>query len=210
MTGITYLEKERVLDKTLHGLQKEAVQSVEVARNGMTGGLDLVEHLTGQLASLPLVRDEGLVTHVEDLLVGDKRAAPFLSRLRHRVCRLHPDEELPLAIQNGVDVEKDVVDDVAGNDAVLFERLLEIVEVLQILHVLPLCVDQLAHDVVTVAHLRASLQHVVFGIRLDLEQQAPLFGKIEHVVDDGGDLALFESARLQTHTPPDDGRLNSP
>ena len=203
-SGAAYLEQERVLDETLHGFQEETIQSVEVARNRVLSGLDLVERLAGQLASLSLVGDEGLITHVENLLVCSKRASPLLSRLRHRVRRLDPDEKLALAIQDGVDVEEDVVDDVAGNDAVLFQRLLQVVQVLQILDVFSLRVDQLAHNVVAVAHLGARFHHVVFGIRLDLEQQAPLLGKIENVIDDGGDL-MFESTRLPTQIRATDG-----
>lgn len=43
----TYLEKERILNQALHGLQEEAIESVEITGNRMLSRLNLVENLLG-------------------------------------------------------------------------------------------------------------------------------------------------------------------
>jgi len=43
LTEPSYLQKQGIFNKTLHGLQEEAVQCVEITSNRVLGGLDLVE-----------------------------------------------------------------------------------------------------------------------------------------------------------------------
>lgn len=140
------------------------------------------------MPSFALVGNERLVAHIERLFIGNKGAAPFLSCLRHRVCCFHPDQELPLAIQDSVDVEEDVVHYITSDDAVLFQRLLQIVQMLKILNIFAFGVDELTHDVIAIAHLRTRLYRIVFRVRLDLKQEAALLREIENMIDDRGDL----------------------
>jgi hypothetical protein len=159
----------------------------------MLGPLNLVKDLTGKRSSLPLVGDKGLVDF-EGLFVCDKRAAPFLAGLWHRVGRLDPDKEPSLEVEDGVNVEKDVVHDVTGNYALDLERLFEVVQVFEILNVFAFCIHQLPHDVVPVAHLRSSRLHgVVLGVGLRLDEQTALVGEIQYVIDHRNDLDIVRA-----------------
>lgn len=163
-----YLEEQWVFHKPLHRLQEKPIKGIEITSDRVFRTLDLIEHLTGQLSSLPLVCDERLITRRECIFVRDEWVAPFLPCFRHRICCFHPDQELALAIKDRVDVEEDVVDHIARDDAILFEGFFQVVQVLQILDVFPLRVYQLTHNIVAVAHLEARLHEIVLGIGLDL------------------------------------------
>lgn len=182
------LQEQRVLDETLHGLEQETVEGVEIAGDRVVGGADLVKVVLGELGGFALVGDKGLVD-VERVLKCDKRVAPLLVLLWYRVGRLNADEEAALDVENGIDVEENLVDDIAVDNAPLLERLLEVVQVLEILDVLALGVDELTDNVVAVAELRGGLAVGFFvGRVLGLQQEAALLGEIEDVVDNSCDL----------------------
>lgn len=113
-----YLEEQRILDQALHGLEQKSIEGVEVGGNRMIRELDLVEDLVGDLRRLPLVRNERLI-NVEGVLVKAKGCPPTLDRLGHRVCRLDPDEEPTLKVEDGVNVEEYLVHNVARYCALL-------------------------------------------------------------------------------------------
>lgn len=181
-SATAYLEQQRVLDKTLHGLEQKAVERVEVAGDGVVGGADFVEEVLCQLSGFSLVGNKRLVD-VEGLLEGNKRAAPLLRLLRRGVGRLDADQEAPLDVEDGVDVEEDLMDDIAVDDAALLEGLFQVVQIFKILDILALGVDQLADHVVAVAQLRRRSVHFLIGRVLDVQKQATLFGEIEDMVD---------------------------
>lgn len=75
------------------------------------------------------------------------------------------------------------------NDFLLQQTLPQIVQILQILHILALCVDKFADDMVTVCHLVGwSFWSIIFWIRLKLNKVASLLCQVEYMVDDLDDL----------------------
>lgn len=151
--------------------------------------LDLVKHFLGHLRRLSLVGDKGLVD-AEEFLVRDKRLAPSLDGGRHGVGGLDADQETALEVEDGVDVEEDLVDDVAGNHPLLLQSLFQVVQVLQVLDVFAFGVDQLLDDVVSIGHLGAvtGLSGLAIGIRLQLKEVSALFRQVQDVVNDLSDL----------------------
>jgi hypothetical protein len=137
----------------------------------------------------PLIRDEGLV-NIERLFIHDERLAPFLILNRRGVCGLDSDEKSSLEVENSVDVEEDLVQDVASNIAFVFQTPLQIVKILEVLHILPLGINQLFHDVVTVTHGTSNSWNKTFilGIWLHLHKKATLFGQVKNVVNNLGNL----------------------
>lgn len=150
--------------------------------------LNLVKDLVGDLSSLALVRDEGLID-IKGILVQDKGRSPSLVGNRHRIRGFHTDQEATLEIENGIDVEKDLVKNVSGNRALLFQRLFEVVQVFEVLNVFSLRIDQFSDNVISVAHLRAgsgTASNLVFGVGLNLKEGTALFGTIENIINDLG------------------------
>ena len=155
----------------------------------MANLLNLVEDLLRHQGRLPLIRNKRLID-IKSVLVHDEGGTPFLRRNGHRVGRLDPDKKPSLEIQNGINVEEDGVHDIAGYRSFLFESCLEVMQVLQILYVFALGVDQLLDDVVPIGHL-GFLRRIflgIFGIWLELEQQATLLSEVKDIVDNLGNL----------------------
>ncbi|KAI6763934.1 hypothetical protein HG530_007723 [Fusarium avenaceum] len=148
----THLEQERIFHQSLHRLQQETVEGVEVGCHRMRGTLNLVKNLVGNLGRLALVRDEWLI-NIESILIHDKWSSPTLVRVGHRICCLHTDQETSLEVENGIDVEEYLVKSITRNCTLLFERLLQIVQVLEILDVFSLGIDKFSDDVISVGHL---------------------------------------------------------
>lgn len=163
----------------------------------MFGLLNLVKDLVGDLGSLALVRDEGLVD-IKGILVQDKWRSPSLVGSRHRIRGFHSDQEAALEIENGIDVEEDLVKNVSWNRTLLFQRLFEIVQVFEILNVFSLRIDQLSNNVISVGHLRSGCRttcNFIFGVGLNLEEGAALFGTVEDIINDLGHLDRVNKAR---------------
>ncbi|KAI6763387.1 hypothetical protein HG531_013284 [Fusarium graminearum] len=114
--------------------------------------LDLVENLVGDLGGLALVCDKGLVNIDQSILVVDKRSSPSLVQSRHGVCRFDSNEEPALEIENCIDVEEDLMQGIAGNLALLFERLFQVVQILEILDVFSLGVDKFPNNMISLLH----------------------------------------------------------
>ena len=74
----TYLEQQGVLDESLHGFQQESIKSVEINRHWVVHGSNLVKNQVGELSSLSLVGNKGLVDK-ERLLIRDERRSPLLA-----------------------------------------------------------------------------------------------------------------------------------
>ncbi|KAG7130785.1 hypothetical protein HYQ46_009820 [Verticillium longisporum] len=70
----------------------------------------------------------------------------MLGALWHRIGRLDADEEPPLEVQDGVDIQENLVDGVTGDDALGLEAALQIMQILEILHIFPLGVNQLLNN----------------------------------------------------------------
>lgn len=118
----------------------------------MRGRLDLLKDLAGHLGSLALVRNKRPV-NIESIFVGDKRSAPSLLAWRHGICCFDSDQQPPLEVEDSVDIEENLVDGIARDDALCLEHAFQVVEVFEILNVLALRVDQLFDDVIAVAQL---------------------------------------------------------
>ena len=162
----------------------------------MIRGLDLVKGKIGGLRRLPLVCNEGRVD-VEGFFKRHKWAAPPLVIGRHGVCSFDPNKKSPLKIKDGVDIKEDLVDNISRNNAPLFQGLLKVVQILEILDVLALGINQLLEDMIPVAHLGGCglIHGVLVRIRLRLEEQSTLLGDIEHIIDDLRDLITMLERR---------------
>jgi hypothetical protein len=114
--------------------------------------LNLVENLVGNLRGLALICDKGMVD-VESILVHNEWSSPSLIRSGHGVRRLNSNQESALEIENSIDVEEDLMQSITGDCALLFERLFQVVQVLQILDVFSLGIDKFPDNMVSVGHL---------------------------------------------------------
>lgn len=68
-------------------------------------------------------------------------------------------------------------------------------EVLEILYIFALRVYQFSNNVIAMGHLRTRLRDIIFRVWQGLEQEAPFFGKIEHIVDNRSHL-VFRTCAL--------------
>lgn len=155
----------------------------------MVGLLDLVENLVRNLRRFALVGDEGLID-AEKLFVCNKRLAPSLRDRRHGVCGLDSNQEAALKIEDGVDVEENLMDNVARNHSLLLQGLLQVVQILQILDIFSFGIDKFLDDVISICHFGAGtgLSRLAIGIGLQLKEVSALFRKVKNVVNDLGNL----------------------
>jgi hypothetical protein len=102
---------------------------------------------------------------------------------------LDADEETALEIEEGVEVEEDVVDLVAADDAPLLDQFLEFLEEFEMLDVGALRLDQLVDDVLALGALGGA-GHVLQGRGgsgdLTLGDQL-----VQHAVDYISDLSVY-------------------
>lgn len=138
----------------MHRLKEETIEGIEIGCHGVRRTLNLVENLVGNLRGLALVCDKGMVD-LERILVHNKWSSPSLVRSGHGVRRLNSNQESALEIEDSIDVEKDLMQSIAGNCALLFERLFQVVQVLQILDIFSLGIDKFPDNMVSVCHLPA-------------------------------------------------------
>lgn len=133
--------------------------------------MNLVKDLVRNLSSFPLIRDKGLVD-IETVFKPDKRRAPSLICRWHRIRGLDSNQKTALKVENGVDIEKDLVNNISRNIALLFECLLQVVEVFEILDVFSLGIDQLLHNMISIGHFRRACDWTggfIVGVRLEFE-----------------------------------------
>lgn len=147
--------------------------------------LDLVENLVGNLSGLALVCDEGLVNVNQSIFVHNKWRSPSLIRTRHRICCLNSNQESALKIENGIDVEEDLVQGIAGDCALLFERLFQVVQILKILDVFSLGIDKFPDNMISVGHLSPGrfVASLIVGIVLSLKEIAAFLCSVQDVVN---------------------------
>ena len=105
------------------------------------------------------------------------------------------DQEAALEVEEGVEIEEDVVHLVTTNDTPFFYQLLELLQQLQMLYVGTLRLDQLVDDVLALGALGADAASVVEGFG-DASNLALGDELVEHFVDDVGDLCGSVSAGL--------------
>ena len=98
--------------------------------------LYFIKDVFRQRGSFALVGDEGLVD-VESLLEGDEGTTPLLGFWWLGIGRFDADKEPSLEVEDCIDVEEYLVDDVPRYHALLFQGLLQIVQVLEILDIFP-------------------------------------------------------------------------
>lgn len=82
---------------------------------------NFVKVLACHLGSFSLVGDEGLISVCELLLISNKGISPFLSILRHGICCLNSNEKSTLQVENGVDVQEDLIADITIDGASLLQ-----------------------------------------------------------------------------------------
>ena len=70
-----------------------------------------------------------------------------------RVCLFDTDEESALEVEEGVQVQEDVVDLISADDALFFYEFLEFLQKLEMLDVCALGLDQLVDEVLSVGAL---------------------------------------------------------
>lgn len=97
-----------------------------------------------------------------------------------------------MKIEDGVDVEENLVDNVAGNHSLLLQGLLQVVQILQVLDVFSFGIDKFLDDVISIGHFGAGagLRRLAIGIGLQLKEVSTLFRKVKNVVNDLGNLLV--------------------
>jgi hypothetical protein len=112
-----------------------------------------------------------------------------LLRGRERIGLLNTDQKSALEVEKGVQVEEDVVDLVAANDTLLFNKLLELLQKLEVLDVRALGLDQLVDNVLALRALnRRAGRGAVIKVGSCWVDLAHLDELVEDAVDDVGDL----------------------
>ena len=106
------------------------------------------------LLAFALVGDVGLVDF-EGFAIEDEELAPVLLGFGEEVGLLDADEEAALEVEQGVEVEEDVVHGVAGDDAFFFHEVFEGLQELEVLDVGPFGGDELGDDVLALGALQA-------------------------------------------------------
>lgn len=112
---------------------------------------------------------------------------PVLLLGRHRIRLLDADEEAALEVEQRIEVQEDVVDLVAADDALLLDQLLELLQELEVLHVRALRLDHLVDDVLALGALDAREGGVrgCGGAKLAHGHE-----RVQHAVDNIGDLSI--------------------
>ena len=155
--------------------------------------LYFIKDVFRQRGSFALVGDEGLVD-VESLLEGDEGTTPLLGFWWLGIGRFDADKEPSLEVEDCIDVEEYLVDDIPRNGALLFEGLLQIIQVFEILDIFPFGVDQFAQDVISSTHLGPGRGGVgIVWVRRRLLEDTALCRKIQYMIDDLGDLEEIEA-----------------
>ena len=164
----------------------------------MSRGFDHLSHFGGSsrlpkllefahrylLASF-LVRNVRLVD-LECLLVENKQVSPVLLFRRLCIGLLHADQKTTLEVEESIEIEEDVVHLVTADYALLFNKLLELLQQLEMLDVGALRLDELVDDVLALCALDRRGKGAVRGLRCaDLAERNE---RVQYAIDYVGDL----------------------
>lgn len=90
---------------------------------------------------------------LESLLVQNEQVSPILLRCGLCVCLLNANQEAALKVEQGIQIQENVVHLVAADDALLLYQLLELLQQLQMLDVGALRLDQFIDDMLSLCSL---------------------------------------------------------
>ena len=83
-----------------------------------------------------------------------------------RIGLLNADQETALEVEEGVQVQEDVVDLVSANDSLFLHKLLEHLQQLQMLDVSAFSLDQFINDVFSLCSLHDNAERGIHGFGL--------------------------------------------
>lgn len=107
------------------------------------------------------------------------------------ICLFHADEEAALEIEEGIEIQEDVMDCIAGDDALLLDRLFELLQHFKVLDIRPFGLYELVYDMLAVSAFRCRRSAVGFvGLWQIRVQDAFLHKDVENTVDNTSDLRL--------------------
>ena len=125
----SHLQEERIFGQSLERFQQEGrkdsgrLDHLTQCRRS-TGIFQLVKFTHCNLLTLSLIRNIWFVD-LESVSVEDEEFAPVLFRFWLLICLFDPNQKAPLKVEQGVEVEENVVHGIAGDDTLLFDELLE-------------------------------------------------------------------------------------